>query len=48
MQKWKELYVEFVDIEMAYDKWRVLHECGIDGYLMGMEWAWKLNKYYIQ
>ena len=39
-EKKKELYVAFMDLEKAYDKvckedlWRVLHECGVDGYLI--------------
>ena len=40
-EKMKELHVAFMDLEKAYDKvcreelWRVLHECGVDGYLIG-------------
>ena len=39
-EKRKELHVAFIDLEKAYDKvcrevlWRVLHECGIDEYLI--------------
>ena len=39
-EKWKELYVAFMDLEKAYDKvcrealWMVLHECGVDEYLI--------------
>ena len=39
-EKRKELHVAFMDLEKAYDKvcreelWRVLHECGVDGYLI--------------
>ena len=37
--KRKELHVAFMGLVKAYDKvckealWRVLHECGVDGYL---------------
>ena len=36
----KELHVEFMDLEKAYDKvcrqalWRMMHECEVDGYLI--------------
>ena len=36
----KELHVAFMDMEKGYDKvcreamWRVLHECGVDGYFI--------------
>ena len=39
-EKRKELHVTFMDLEKAYDKvyreavWRVLHEYGVDGYLI--------------
>ena len=39
-EKRKELHIVFIDLEKAYDKvyrealWRVLHECGVDGYLI--------------
>ena len=39
-EKRKELHVAFMDLEKAYDKvcrealWRVLHEFGVDGYLI--------------
>ena len=34
-EKRKELHVAFMDLEKTYDKlWRVLHECGVDGYLI--------------
>ena len=34
------MYVAFMDLDKAYDKvckealWRVLHKCGVDGYLI--------------
>ena len=39
-EKRKELHVVFMDLEKAYDKvsrealWRMLHECGVDAYLI--------------
>ena len=39
-EKRKEFHVAFMDLEKAYDKvcreelWRVLDECGVDGYLI--------------
>ena len=39
-EKRKELHVAFMDLEKSYDKvcreelWRVLHECGVDGYII--------------
>ena len=39
-EKRKELYVAFMDLKEAYDivcreaPWRVLHGCGVDGYLI--------------
>ena len=39
-KKRKELYVAVMDLEKAYNKvcreelWRVMHECGVDGYLI--------------
>ena len=39
-EKRKKMHVAFIYLELAYDKvcrealWRVLHECGVDGYLI--------------
>ena len=39
-EKTKQLRVTFMDLEKVYDKvcrealWRLLHECGVDGYLI--------------
>ena len=39
-EKREELHAAFMDLEKVYDKvckealWRVLHECGVDGYLI--------------
>ena len=40
IEKRKELYVGIIDLEKAYDNvcrgalWKMLHECGVDGYLI--------------
>ena len=35
VEKYRELKKELMDLEKAFDKvWRVLHECGVDGYLI--------------
>ena len=42
-EKRKKLHVAFMDLEKAYgnagreELWRVLHECGVDGYLIRSE-----------